>query len=68
MHITRGSSAEGGGCGRLGGFFAVITLDRGVVGLAGYHGCRIGFEGAVGWGRAWREGFGMEFGDGIVSD
>lgn len=28
VHITGGSSAEGRGCGRLGGFFAVITLDR----------------------------------------
>ena len=68
VHVARGSSAEGGGCGRLGGFFTVITLDGGVVGLAGYLGYGIGFESAVSWCRAWRKGFGVEFGGGVVSD
>lgn len=46
----------------------MVTLDGGVVGLAGYLGNRVGFEGAVGRGRTWREGFGMEFWSGVVAD
>lgn len=68
VHITGGSPAEGRGCGRLGGFFAVVTLDGGVVGLAWHFGCSVGFKGAVGGGGAGGKGFGAELWSGIVAD
>ena len=46
----------------------MITLDRGVVGLAGHLGCGVGLEGAVGRGGAWGEGLGTEFWSGVVAD
>ena len=45
----------------------MITLDRGVVGLAWHFGGNIGFEGAVAGGRARRKGFGAEGWNGVVS-
>lgn len=46
----------------------MVTLDRGVVGLARHHGCSIGLEGAVGGSRARWESFGAEFWNGVVAD
>ena len=46
----------------------MVALDGGVVGLAGDFGCSVGGEGAVGWGGARREGLGVEFWGGVVSD
>ena len=46
----------------------MITLDGGIVGLAWHLGGGVGLEGAVGGGRAWREGFGAECWSGVVAD
>lgn len=68
VHIAGSCTAEGGRSGRLGGFFAVVTLDGRVICLAGHFGCGVRFEGAVGGGGAGREGFGVEFGGGVVAN
>ena len=46
----------------------MVTLDGGVVGLAGHLGRGVGFEGAVGRGGTWRERFGTECWSGVVAD
>lgn len=46
----------------------MVTLNGGVVSLAGHLGYGVGFEGAVGGGGAWREGFDMELWSGVVAD
>lgn len=68
VHVTRGGTAEGGGRGRLGRFFAVVALDGGVVGLARHFGRGVGGEGAVGRGGAGGQGFGAEGWGGVVAD
>lgn len=45
----------------------MATLGEVVVSLAGDLGGGVGLEGAIGGGRAWRKGFGVEFGGGVVA-
>lgn len=67
MHVPRGRTSECVACGGLGRFLTMRAENTFIVGLAGNCGLSVGFEGGFGGGGAWRKGFGVEFGDGVVA-
>ena len=61
VHVLRCRTLKGIRCRGLDGFFAMATLDIGVVGLAARVVVGVGGEGTVGWGASWGVCFSVEF-------
>ena len=68
VYVAGSGATKSRGSSRFSRFFAVVALDGGVFGLAGDFGCSVGSEGTVSWGGARREGLGVEFWGGVISD